>query len=164
MKTNYILSLIAVAGLTACAMQAKIQSDNPASVTFSIKGKNDSNALTFWRKIDANGKKGRRFSLGQSQAASFMNAGLPEFAPETINLDPGTYYLDSYQASGCVSENTHFMMRNGWDDANNKPLYMSFTVSEGQTLNLPIVEFDFNCKTTITGDTSKIQIGSKFKS
>jgi hypothetical protein len=163
MKVKHMLPIIAVAGLTACVMQAKIQSDNPASVTFSMKGKNDRNALTFWRKIDSSGAKGSRFSMGQSQAASFMNSGLPEFAPETIKLDPGTYYLDSYQSSGCVSEHTRFMMRNGWDDANNKPLYMSFTVSEGQTLNLPIVEFDSNCKATITGDTSKIQIGSKFK-
>lgn len=167
-----ILSLgIATLIVGACAMQPGLNCENPASVTFNFQSENNKNAMTFWRKIESDGTKGSRFMLGQSTGSAFMNMNFPEYYPETRDIDPGTYYLDSYQVAVsskpgiayCVSQGGHYMTRNGWDDENNQPLYISFTVSEGEQLNLPMVKFDAECQPTITGDTSKVKIGSKFK-
>jgi hypothetical protein len=127
---------------TGCAKYSP-KTTNPAEVTFHFEG-NERSALTFWRKLDANGKKGQIFSVGgNSKAKLMMNSGFKKPYSDTIMLDEGMYYLDSYQiVSGngfIVSEGTHYTRRNGWDKEANAPLYLSFEVKSGQKLTLPKV-------------------------
>ena len=129
--------------LAACATVPKA-SDDASEVTFYFESGGKS-VLTFWKKINDNGSKGKVFSVGgNSQFGLMMNSGFKAPYAETIKLAPGTYYLDSLQvatASGfVVSQGKQYALRNGWDDADNKPLYLSFTVIDGQDLVLPKVE------------------------
>ena len=165
-----ILAFTCIVLVTACAMTPTPKSDYPADVTFQFKSYNDDSALTFWRKIESNGGKGDRFSIGgASRTALMMNMGFSSFEPVAQQLDPGTYFLDSFQASSsvggaggfCLSESGHYMFRNGWDDANNKPLYLSFSVEEGQKLTLPMVQFDENCNASFSDPEKIFTVGEK---
>jgi len=129
--------------LSACATVPKAPED-ASEVTFYFESGGKS-VLTFWKKINTDGSKGKVFSVGgNSRTALIMNSGFKDPYAETIKLASGTYYLDSLQvqtASGFIaSQDKNYNFRNGWDDENNKPLYLSFTVVEGKNLVLPKVE------------------------
>lgn len=155
--------------LTACAMAPTAQSTNPANVTFGLKDSDGESVLTFWRKIDSDGTKGGRFSVGgTSTAGLIMNTGFSNYESIEKQLDAGTYFLDSFQVNSgdkfCVSEAGHYMFRNGWDDKNNKPLFVSFNVKEGQTVKLPVITFANDCKSVSFDNAAKIfTVGSKFQ-
>lgn len=104
----------------------------------------NSSVLTFWRRIDGNVEKGKRFSLcGGSKFSLFFNLGFKKPFTDTVKLLPGTYYLDSFQIGFnpfILSQRGHFLFRNGWDEENNKPMYLSFRVEEGKDLVLPKIE------------------------
>lgn len=145
-KTVFLLIMPVLILLNSgCATVPKPSSDvQTSAITFYFFAK-DHSALTFWRKINDDGSKGKRFSVGGSSKASlFMNSGFSKPFEQTVNLEPGTYYLDSFQIvvkeGFLVSQNKHFAMRNGWDDTNKKPLYLSFTIEEGKDLILPQIE------------------------
>jgi hypothetical protein len=155
--------------LTACAMAPTAQSEHPAAVTFGVKDADGESVLTFWRKMNDDGTKGKRFSVGgTSTAGLMMNTGFDAYAPIEKQLDAGTYFLDSFQVNSgskfCVSQGGHYMMRNGWDDGNNKPLFVSFTVQEAQMLTLPVITFAADCKSASFDNASKIfTVGAKFE-
>lgn len=137
--------------VVSCATNS-VKTQNPATVSFDFEG-NGKSALTFWRKINPDGTKDSVFSVGgNTKAALMMNSGFKYPESETIKLDAGTYYLDSFQIDNnngfIVSESGHYLMRNGWDKANNKPYFLSFTVKEGETLVLPRV----NIKAEVIGN------------
>lgn len=161
-KNISILSLILI---SACASNPNVASKNPAEVTFQFMDTKNLASLTFWRKIESNGNKGDRFSVGVPTFNLVMNTNFPTSKPETITLDPGTYYLDSFQVGNtCVSQSGHFKSRNGWDDNLKKPLYLSFSVKEGQKLTLPVVTFKYDCETASFKDPKKIfTTGNKLK-
>lgn len=136
--------------IAACAMAPKPQSENSAQVTFKFSGSGYS-ALTFWRKLNDDGTAGKRFSVGgNSRSALMLNMSFKKPFATTLTLDPGTYYLDSFQiehASGyVVSENKHYAARNGWDQQNQRPYYLSFTVKAGEHLTLPEVDINVQVK------------------
>jgi len=145
MKKVVLLMMLILIGLSACATAPSIPKGAKSSeVTFYFYG-NDLSALTFWRKINDDGSKGKRFSVGgTSQFGLIMNSGFKKPFEENINLEAGTYFLDSFQVSTkdgfVVSQGKNYALRNGWDDDNKKPLYMSFTVEEGKDLILPRIE------------------------
>ncbi|MCL2485213.1 MAG: hypothetical protein FWF00_03075 [Endomicrobia bacterium] len=145
MKKIVLLMFSILIGLSACATVPKPSKEaQSAAVTFYFSG-NGLSALTFWRKINDDGSKGKRFSVGgASKASLLMNGGFKKPFEETIDLEAGTYYLDSFQISAkdgfIVSQIGHYLSRNGWDDAENKPKYLSFTVEGGKDLVLPKVE------------------------
>lgn len=132
--------LIFILSATGCGAPG-ITSDNPAVVTFQFEHKG-SNVLTWWRKIE-NGQKGSRFQPQTSGAALALNMSYGSAQAKSMTLDPGLYYLDSFEFKDSgniyVSEAKHFLLRNGWDDGRNKPFYLSFEVTEGQHLVLPVV-------------------------
>lgn len=71
---KYII-LAAAFLLTSCATYS-VKTPDPATVTMKVEHNGDS-VLTFWRKINADGTKGQRFSVGgNSTFALFMNMGL----------------------------------------------------------------------------------------
>jgi hypothetical protein len=169
MKTQIITTLAAIIGLSACSMMPTATPENAASVTFGLKDTDGESVLTFWRKIDANGEKGSRFSIGgTSKVGLIMNMGFDSYAPIAKELAPGTYFLDSFQVNSgqkfCTSEGGHYMLRNGWDDATNKPLFVSFTVKENQNLTLPVITFAADCKSASFDNASKIfNVGTRFQ-
>jgi hypothetical protein len=135
--------LFVILFVVSCATNS-VKTENPAFVSFDFEG-NGKSALTFWRKINSDGTKGSVFSVGgNTRVALMMNNGFKNPKSETIKLDVGTYYLDSFQidySNGyIVSEGKHYLMRNGWDKKNNKPYFLAFTVKEGETLVLPKVK------------------------
>jgi hypothetical protein len=171
MKAKIIISIMTAAGLVGCAMQPAIKSDNPANITMRFKSENNKSVMTFWREMKADGTKGSRFMVGVDRGTALMNMNFAGYAPNVVQLDPGAYFLDSYQApvsskpgvAYCVSQGGHYMTRNGWDDENKRPVYMSFIVKENQNLTLPMVQFDADCKPTITDDKTGITFGEKFQ-
>ncbi|MFC1659685.1 hypothetical protein ACFL0U_03910 [Pseudomonadota bacterium] len=132
--------------LSSCASY-KPQTQEGVDVTFYFEG-NGKSALTFWRRIDENGKVGKRFAVGGNEGfALFFNSGFRYPYSTTLKLDPGTYYLDSYQVvydnGFVVSEGGHYMTRNGWDKENNKPIFLSFKVKKGsKSVTLPMVNIE----------------------
>ncbi|MCL2798970.1 MAG: hypothetical protein FWD54_01625 [Endomicrobia bacterium] len=152
-KIGFFIFALALISLSSCASAPKnnvsenVKEDvaksvpNYSNVTFYFESGGKS-VLTFWRKINDDGSKGKRFSIGgASKAALFMNGGFRDPFPQTVKLKPGTYYLDSFQtASGIVSQKKHYLLRNGWDDKENKPLFLSFTITDNQSIVLPKVE------------------------
>ncbi|MDR2884060.1 MAG: hypothetical protein LBV09_03025 [Deferribacteraceae bacterium] len=170
MKQLLVLSVLLLSFsifFTACAAKSPVSQDTPqadktlSQVIFNFKSSyNDRSVLTFWRKIEADGTKGERFFVGGGTTFSLMmNLPFPPFAPKTVELEAGRYYLDSYQVpieggKYCVSEGTHYTQRNGWDDTKGQPKYLSFTVEEGSGLTLPEVVFN-GCEPTIN-DTQKV--------
>jgi hypothetical protein len=134
--------------ICGCAMltEYRVKTTNPASVDFYFEG-NGKSALTFWRKMEADGKKGKIFYVGgNSKGALMMNAGFRDPYLESVLLDEGIYYLDSYQiADGkgfIVSEFGHYLMRNGLDKKTKEPRYLSFEVKAGERLELPRVKIE----------------------
>lgn len=148
----------------SCAGKPDVTTESPSVVVFQFTSDyNNTSMLSFWRKIEVGGEKGPRFSIGVSQAKLFMNSSFPKYAPVTMKLDPGTYYLDSFEVpvSGkvnCLSEKKHFKSRNGWDDAAQQPLFLSFTVEEGQHLILPQVVFS-GCTASFTDEENIFTVG-----
>jgi hypothetical protein len=125
-----LLFLFVVMGVVACAMKPKVDG-NASSVTFRFKSSYDQNVLTFWRKIEADGTKGDRFSVGVPQFSLLMNFSYPAYSPETVQLAPGTYYLDSYQVP--ISLADYRAARDAEDDkARDKdgPVFLSFNGDE----------------------------------
>jgi hypothetical protein len=171
MSKNMVLTIVVILGLAACAGKPSVESENPANVVFRFQSENGDSVMTFWRKIESDGTKGKRFMVGVSQGRALMNMPFPKYSPESLRLDPGTYFLDSYQAvvSGkpgiayCISQSGHYSSRVGWDDADKKPLYMAFSIKEGQDLTLPMTRFDSECKPTFVTDTSEVVLGDRFK-
>ena len=138
-----LFCLIAIIFAVSCATNS-VKTNNPAQVVFDFEG-NEKLALTFWRKINPDGTKGSVFSVGgASKSALMLNMGFKDPEQETIKLDAGTYFLDSFQivdSNGfIVSEGKHYLLRNGWDKDKNKPYFLSFSVKEGETLVLPKVK------------------------
>lgn len=132
--------------ISSCAMPPKPTTKNPARVTFNFSG-NGKSALTFWRKLNDDGTKGGVFSVGgSSRTALMLNTGFSYPYSETVTLDAGTYYMDSYQIATnngfIVSQNAHYLLRNGWDKEKNKPFYLSFTIKDGENVILPRVEMN----------------------
>ena len=165
-----IICTIGAIALSACALQPSVTSQNPANVTFQFKNAQNESVLTFWRKINENGTKGDRFSVGIPQSTGLLNLDFPEYSPEFVELDPGTYFLDSFQvpvnttgAKYCLSESGHYLLRNGWDAENQKPLYMSFTVREKQNLELPVVTFNNDCAASFNDSEKVLTVGDKLK-
>jgi hypothetical protein len=161
-----LLLFVSLCILIGCAMKPTV-TENSQPVVFQFKSSyKNLNVITFFRKIEADGTKGDRFMIGQSQANALMNMPVGAFAPETVLLEPGTYYLDSFQVSVddstfCVSEKGHYSQRNGWDDAANQPLFLSFTVKHGESLVLPEVIFTA-CKPTIKDAEGVFSLGKEF--
>lgn len=164
-----LLLIVAALVLSACASVPKPQSANPAKVTLQFKSVYGRSVIAFWRKIEDDGVKGDRFLTGQSQFAAMVLNKLPSaYKPQVLSLNAGTYYLDSFQvdrAAGifCVSQPGHYTGRNGWDDAAQKPFYLSFTVKEGQVLVLPEVTFDGDCGVSFEGTQAVFTVGSRLK-
>lgn len=139
-----LFCLVTMLLVASCAMNS-VKTTNPAQVSFNFEG-NGYSALTFWRKINPDGSKGSVFSVGGNSRANLMlNMGFKQPQTEIMNLDAGTYFLDSFQITDTetggfiVSEGKHYLFRNGWDKGKNKPHFLSFTVKEGETLTLPKV-------------------------
>lgn len=163
---KYLFVAVSVFSLSSCGTVPTPTSKNPAEVTFRFKetvaykngASEDNSVLTFWRKIEEDGKKSGRIAVGKAFRL---------YDPTTIQLDPGTYYLDSFQVgssqnSFCVSQGGHYLTRNGWDDAANKPYYLSFTIKEGDVLELPEVVFNSDCKSAAFKDPKNVfTVGSK---
>jgi hypothetical protein len=138
-KISFVLTVLFLTGLFSCVSIPK-SSENGSSITFYFESEGRT-VLTFWRKINEDGSKGKRFSIGGgSKMALIMNSGFGKPYSQTVKLDAGTYYLDSFETVSIVSQKAHYASRNGWDDENNKPLYMSFTISDNQNIVLPKVE------------------------
>ena len=152
---------LALCLLAAGCVSNRVTSANPASVTFRFRTDSNYAVLSFWRRIDpATGEKGSRFAVGQSAMSGIMNVARTVYSPWKEKLDPGTYYLDSFQFPVgsdkiYVSQGGHYMLRNGWDDKAGAPLYLSFSVREGQTLELPDV--------TVSSDKSESEPKALFK-
>lgn len=141
---KYII-LVTAFLLTSCATYS-VKTPDPATVTMKVEHNGDS-VLTFWRKINADGTKGQRFSVGgNSTFALFMNMGFKKAYSSTLKLDEGTYYMDSYDIDlgygHLLSQGGIFFLRNGWDDKNSKPLYISFSVKRNQHLVLPTIDIE----------------------
>lgn len=147
MKKVYLFFVILLSGIifTSCASIPKPLTDEPSEVSFYFKG-NGASVLTFWKKLEtADGPKSKRFSVGgNSRAALMMNMSFKKPYVQKIKLDPGIYYLDSFQivTSGgyILSQGGHYSKRNGWDEAANAPLWLSFEVKPNKDIVLPEVE------------------------
>ncbi len=141
-KMRMLLCLaVVLCTLAAPGCAPKITTDHPALVTFQFENNGD-NVLTFWRRLD-NGEKSSAFPVQVGKFALMGNSSFGKFKPHRLKLEPGLYYLDSFQVNMgsrfYVSEAGHFTARNGWDDAAGAPLFLSFTAVEGQELILPKV-------------------------
>ena len=129
---------------SACGlmMRPKALSENAADISMYVYSQNAHSILTFWRKINDDGSKGKRFSL------EFRGGIYQPSYTRVIKLDAGAYYLDSFQInysrSFIVSQAGHFLTRNGWDDSQKQPKYLSFRVSENQNIVLPKIEIIAN--------------------
>ena len=165
---KFMLIFLSALVLCSCATKPKVVSEHSSTVVINTKSSyNDTAVLTFWRKIEADGTKGKRFSSGISQMTGILNMNFPKAKPDTVPLDPGTYFLDSYQVpmgggKDCISEGVHYTARNGWDDKNNAPHYVSFTVKEGQTLNLPEIIFT-GCAAEFDNTDNVYTTGARWK-
>lgn len=129
--------------ISSCAIAPRPKTENPAKVTFDFSG-NGKSALTFWRKLNNDGSKGKVFSVGgTSKFALILNMRFNYPYAETITLDAGTYFLDSFQIvyedGFIVSEFNPYAFRNGLDN-DGKPKYLSFEVKDGKNLVLPRVD------------------------
>lgn len=124
--------------INGCAVIPTPTSSNPAIVTFDISS-NGASTLTFWRKLNPDGSKGKVFSIG---GGGLFNLIINESSLKTIRLDAGTYYMDSFQISIgseiILSEFKHYTLRNSLND-NGEPKYLSFTVNEGEDMILPSI-------------------------
>lgn len=159
--------------LSACASAPKPQGSgpqgpSPARVTVQLKSASGLSVIAFWRKIEEGGVKGERLLTGQSKfAAMVLNKPPAPFKPHRLNLAAGTYYLDSFQVDRpggfCVSQAGHYTGRNGWDDAAQKPFYLSFTVQEAQVLVLPEVTFDGDCVASFEDAQAVFTVGDRLK-
>ncbi|MGJ4748446.1 hypothetical protein ACQV5M_18950 [Leptospira sp. SA-E8] len=162
-----LLLIVAALVLSACASAPKPQGANPAKVTLQFKSVYGKSIIAFWRKIEEDGVKGDRFLTGQSQfAAMVLNSPPSKYKPQVLTLNAGTYYLDSFQVDRpdnilCVSQRGHYTGRNGWDDAAQKPFYLSFTVKEGQVLVLPEVTLDVDCVASFEDTQGVFTVGSR---
>ena len=129
--------------LVSCSQSVPTpQTENTASVRINVASTDGKSALTFWRSIDAQGNKGKRFSIGGASSFGLLsNSNFKKAQYETLELDAGIYYLDSFQIQEgkrfIVSEQKHYTARNGWDDKANKPFFLAFSVKEGENLELP---------------------------
>jgi hypothetical protein len=138
MKKFLCLALL-VCFLSGCGllMRPKSSTSQASDVSIYVYSKDAVDVLTFWRKINDDGSKGGRFTI--KFAAPYKNG-----YERVVKLDPGVYYLDSFQidykGTFIVSQGGHFLTRNGWDDSQKQPKYLSFTVSENQNIILPKVE------------------------
>ncbi|MDR1693925.1 MAG: hypothetical protein LBR70_01850 [Lactobacillaceae bacterium] len=165
MKKLFVLVLCVL--ISACASNLAVKSDNPAEATFKFKTPDNDAVLTFWRRIEPDGLKSSRFSVGVPTATLAMNGTFPRYYEESVQLDAGTYYLDSFQipvssTEFCVSQGGHYMLRNGWDDENNNPYYLSFTVKDGEKAVLPLVTMETDCETASFSDPNKrFTVGSR---
>ncbi|PAF46892.1 hypothetical protein BKH41_08470 [Helicobacter sp. 12S02232-10] len=143
---KYAITLIVGFLLASCAIYS-VKTPDPAIVSICVEHQGIS-VLTFWRKLNADGTKGQRFSVGgNSRLKLIMNTGFKKAYTETLKLDAGTYYLDSYQidlgnSQFLISQDGAFNERNGWDDKNSKPLYVSFEVKPNQHLTLPPINIE----------------------
>jgi hypothetical protein len=152
-------------------MRPKASSDKASDISMYIYSQGARSILTFWRKINDDGSKGRRFVLefkGGTYKPSYLRA---------MKLDPGTYYLDSFQINMSeyflVSQAVHYLMRNGWDNDNKQPKYLSFVVGENQNISLPKVEiiaiketetkYDFSFKLDTSESNSAFTVGANRK-
>jgi hypothetical protein len=174
MKKIFILMfLVSIFFIFGCATYSP-KTTNPAKVSFYFEG-NGKSVLTFWRKINSDGTKGQIFSVGgNSNMALVMNMRFKKPYSQTIILDEGTYYLDSYQiANGngfIISQKGHYTQRNGWDKETNQPLYLSFNVKAGEQLILPKVKLlpkeegnDFLVKFEFEDPNGIFTVGKKVK-
>ncbi len=148
LKNLFCLCIMLLAMFVFSGCAPKVRSDNPATVTFQFENEGN-NVLTFWRKME-NGQKSSAFPVGVSgMALAFNSSSFSTFEPYTMQLDPGIYYLDSFQVNLgkiYVSQAGHFSTRNGWDDTANSPKYLAIKVSQGQVLTLPRVRIVIDSK------------------
>ncbi|MDR1160318.1 MAG: hypothetical protein LBK69_06815 [Syntrophomonadaceae bacterium] len=138
-----ILWLCLVLCLAACATVGN-KSANPSKVGFNFQSENGIAALTLWKKLNDDGTTSSAFAIGVTKAKLLMNSSFPKAYTYEEKLDPGYYFMDSYQVSigggdYILSENKHYLRRNGWDKENNKPYYLAFRVEEEKDLSLPVV-------------------------
>jgi len=141
---------------SSASSEAKTSKSKPpvSNVIFDFSSEKAVSVLTFWRKIGDDGKKGKRFSVAFKKPFDYSAK------PRIKRLAPGTYYLDSFQVTYdryfVVSQGGHFLLRNGWDDEENKPKYLSFTVKENEEIILPGVEI------IVFEDIKKATLGGYF--
>ena len=141
--------------LNSCAMPPKPISANPAtlSVNFysevvSKKGLKQISALTYWRKLNPDGTKGKPFALGGANELWRIldTSNFKKAKTQSVTLDSGVYYLDSFEfvdsndKNIIVSQKGFYTKRNGWDDKKNMPLFFSITLESGQNLTLPPIQ------------------------
>ncbi|WP_428897614.1 hypothetical protein Dip518_001405 [Parelusimicrobium proximum] len=142
MKKVIVMIAVVVVFAAACAT-VKTTSSAPAQVSFNFYN-SDNTVLTFWKKMNADGTVTGPFAVGVSQRALLMNSAFPKAGVTTIDLDPGYYFMDSFQvnfgSTFFVSEKKRYTSRNGWDASANKPKYLGFRVKEGEKVVLPKVE------------------------
>jgi hypothetical protein len=138
MKKVLFLAAV-VCFLSGCGLLMRPKSSTPqaSDVSLYVYSQNAVDVLTFWRQISDDGSKGRRFTI--KFAVPYKNG-----RERVVKLDPGVYYLDSFQidyrGKFIVSQGGHFLTRNGWDDSQNQPKYLSFSVPENQSIVLPKIE------------------------
>lgn len=137
-----LLLLTTVLLLTSCA-SIKNYSKNPATASFDFKN-NETVVLTFWKRLNPDGSVTGPFSVGISKFKLIFNFPFGEAQRTSMQLDPGYYFMDSFQVNFgknfFVSQKARYTNRNGWDAERNVPKYLAFELKQGQVLNLPSVE------------------------
>ncbi len=159
--------------LSACATIPKPTSTNPATITMNFTSqaegfKKQKSVLTYWRKLNDDGTKGKPFAIGGANAfnRAISTSRFRKPRNEVVKLDSGTYYLDSFEIETkkhiAISQEGSYAKRNGWDNETNAPLFLSFSVADGENLTLPQVIIYLDKNNTAYFDLpkdSRFQIG-----
>ncbi|WP_104758205.1 hypothetical protein [Helicobacter salomonis] len=133
----WILSL----GLLLCACVPK-PSNLASPVTFDIAHQGGA-VKTYWRKL---GDKNSKMLVLESNNWFFLlwRDRFREARPATRMLEPGTYYLSSFEVQVgdrlLKSQTTLPRWRGGWDSVHQRPLFLAFQVKPHTPLKLPSIE------------------------
>ncbi len=131
-----------ILGLAASCAPRLASSEDPGTVTFRFESSGYT-ALTYWRRMKPEGGIGPQASVGTTMLRTLADAPPQEYAPITLTLDSGRYYLESFQAVTPLgyydSADEPGSAGKGWDGAAGEPLYLAFTLAKGQRLILPKV-------------------------
>lgn len=147
-KDSYILKtacFICLMFLFSGCTAPSVTVDNPAIVTFQFEHEGQ-NVATLWRRIDGEQHGSKIYAQLSKWALAMADSQLGSFAPHSVTLDPGTYYLDAIHIrtphwvySSRRGNWVYSSERYGWNEAEGRPYFFSFTVNEGDFLILPKV-------------------------